>query len=92
MHSGNEPRSERIDIRTTPTVKRLLQQAAAASHKDLTEFLLEQGVTAAAETLADRRLFLLDDARWQEFLDALDRPARNRPRLQRLLTEPGLLD
>jgi uncharacterized protein (DUF1778 family) len=91
MYPGNETRSERIDIRTTPTVKRLLQQAAAASHKHVSEFLLEQGVAAAAGTLADRRLFLLDKTRWQEFLDALERPAKDRPALKRLLTEPGLL-
>jgi uncharacterized protein (DUF1778 family) len=92
MHSGNEPRSERIDIRTTPTVKRLLQQAAAASHKHVSEFLLEQGVVAASGTLADRRLFLVDEARWREFLDALDRPAKDRPGLEKLLTETGFLD
>jgi uncharacterized protein (DUF1778 family) len=92
MYPGNEPRSERIDIRTTPTVKRLLQQAAAVSHKHVSDFLLEQGITAAAGTLADRRLFLLDEARWQAFLEALERPAKDRPALKRLLTEPGLLD
>jgi hypothetical protein len=47
---------------------------------------------AGAGTLADRRLFLLDDARWQAFLDALERPAKDRPRLKRLLAEPGPLD
>lgn len=92
MYPGNEPRSERIDIRTTPTVKRMLQQAAAASHKHVSEFLLEQGIAAAAGTLADRRLFLLDEARWQAFQDALERPAKPRHALKRLLTEPGLLD
>lgn len=91
MPIPHESRTERIDIRTTPTVKRLLQQAAAA-HKHVSEFLLEQGIAAAAGTLADRRLFLLDDVRWQAFLDALDRPATARSRLARLLTEPGLLD
>ncbi len=92
MHQGNEPRSERIDIRTTPTVKRLLQQAAAATHKHVSEFLLEQGVTAATGTLADRRLFLLDNARWESFLKALEQPGKKRPALKKLLTEPGLLD
>ena len=42
MHMGHEPRSERIDIRTTPTVKRLLQQAAFASHKHVSEFCLSR--------------------------------------------------
>ena len=67
MQANNEPRSERIDIRTTPTVKRLLQQAASASHKHVSEFLLEQGVAAAAGTLADRRLFLLDEPAGKHF-------------------------
>src|SRR5260370_40811983 len=88
MHTGNEPRSERIDIRTTPAVKRLLQQAAA-SHKHVSEFLLEQGIAAAAGTLADRRLVLLDDARRQAFLGARERPAKGRPGLKRLLGGPG---
>jgi uncharacterized protein (DUF1778 family) len=92
MQPGNEPRSERIDIRTTPTVKRLLQQAAAATHKHVSEFLLEQGVAAATGTLADRRLFLVDDARWQQFLEALERPTKERPSLEELLSTPGLLD
>src|SRR5436305_736965 len=78
--------------RTTPTVKRLLQQAAAASHKHVGEFLLEQGLAAAAGALADRRVFLLDEDRWQAFLDALERPARDRPGLRHLLTQPGPLD
>lgn len=92
MPMPEEPRSERIDIRVTPKVKHLLQQAALASHKHVTEFLLESGIMAAARALADRRVFMLDDSRWREFIAALDRPAKERPRLQRLLTEPGLLD
>jgi uncharacterized protein (DUF1778 family) len=91
MHMENETRTERIVIRTTPTVKRPLQQAAA-SHKHVSEFLLELGIAAATGTLADRRLFLLDEARWPEFLDALEQPTKDRPMLQRLLTEPGLVD
>lgn len=92
MQMPEEPRSERIDIRTTPTVKHLLQQAALASHKHVSEFLLENGIMAATGALTDRRLFLLDDARWQQFVAALDQPPKERPRLRRLLAEPGLLD
>ena len=92
MHMETESRSERIDIRTTPAVKRLLKQAAAATHKNVSEFLIEQGIAAASETLADRRLFLLDADAWRAFQEALDRPARHRPGLNKLLSEPGLLD
>lgn len=87
-----EPKSERIDIRTSPAVKRLLQQAAGAKHKNVSEFLLEHGLAAATETLLDRRLFVLEDKQWKEFQAALDRPPQKNPRLRKLLTEPGVFD
>jgi len=39
-------------------------------------------LTAAAQTLADRRRFVLDEARWLAFEQALDRPIQARPRLE----------
>jgi len=42
-----ENKSERIEVRTTPRTKTLLQRAAAASHKNVSDFLLEAGITAA---------------------------------------------
>ena len=85
-------KSERIDIRTTLGVKRTLQEAAATSSKTVSEFMLDSALTQAAEVLADRRLFLLDDAQWTAFMAALDAPARPLPRLERLLKEPSILD
>ena len=86
-----KPKSERIDIRTSPAAKETLQRAAAIAHKNVSEFLLDAGLSAAAEALADRRVFTLDDAKWQEFQKALDRPIRKKPRLAKLLSEPGVL-
>ena len=37
-------RIERIDIRTTPSIKRTLQWAAEATNRSVTDFLLEHGV------------------------------------------------
>ncbi|WP_295613613.1 DUF1778 domain-containing protein [Chamaesiphon sp. GL140_3_metabinner_50] len=90
--SAKESKTERIDVRTTVAAKQLLQQAAATSHKSVSEFLLENGLQAAAATLADRRLFVLDDDRWQAFQAALDRPVEDKPQLKKLLTEPGVFD
>lgn len=87
-----QSKSERIDIRTTTVAKRLLQQAAAASHKNVSEFILEHGLLAAQKTLADRCLFLLDEEQWEEFQTALDRPTREKPNLKKLLNEPGVFD
>jgi len=38
-------------------MKALLQSAAAASQKKLTEFLIEAGANAAEETLANRKIW-----------------------------------
>ena len=92
MNPDTVQKSERIDIRTTPIVKRTLQEAAAASNKTVTEFLLDSALTQAAEVLAERRLFRLDDEKWQAFIAALDAPSPPMPRLERLLKEPGILD
>lgn len=85
MASRANIRSERVDLRMTPTAKRALQRAAAASNKTLSEFLLDSGMTAAFDALADRRRFELDDKRWKEFTAALAAPPKDNPRLRELL-------
>lgn len=92
MPTNTETRSERIDVRATPSMKRLLQEAAQTANKSVSEFLLESALTAAAEALADRRLFVLDKDQWNAFVAALDAPPQQRPRLERLLREPGVFD
>jgi uncharacterized protein (DUF1778 family) len=46
----------------------------------------------SAEMLEDRRSFVLDSARWDEFLKILDRPSRIKPKLARLLAERSVLE
>lgn len=91
MSTLKPSKTERIDVRASRPVKQLLQDAARASHKNVSEFLLDAGVTAATQTLADRRRFTLDEPQWQAFEKALDRPVQRKPRLGRLLREPGVL-
>lgn len=81
-----EARSERVDLRMTPAAKRTLQRAAAISNKTLTEFLLDTGLNAAFDTLADRRVFQLDEKHWTKFMRELARPPGKNPRLRKLLT------
>ncbi|MHB8122081.1 MAG: type II toxin-antitoxin system TacA family antitoxin [Desulfuromonadaceae bacterium] len=85
-------KTERIDVRANVTVKQLLQDAARACHKSVSEFLLDAGVTAANQALTDRQRFELDSAQWQAFQQALDRPVQSHPRMKALLTKPGVLD
>jgi len=92
MPSLTLPKSERIDVRASSPVKLLLQEAARTCHKNVSEFLLDAGITAANQALANRNYFVLSNTQWQEFQRALDAPAQPLPRLQKLMTEPGLLD
>jgi uncharacterized protein (DUF1778 family) len=85
MSDTTDTRSERVDLRMTPAAKRTLQQAAAVKNKTLTEFLLDTGLTAAFDALADRRVFHLDAKHWDAFMAALSAPPKDNPRLRRLL-------
>jgi uncharacterized protein (DUF1778 family) len=85
MPDSTEPKSERVDLRMTPTAKRTLQRAAAVSNKTVSEFLLDSSLSAAFDTLADRRVFQLDEAQWAAFMKALDVPPHDNPRLRQLL-------
>ncbi len=91
MSTLNVPRTERIDVRASTPVKQPLQEAAHVSNKNASDSLLDAGITAAAQTLADRRHFTLNEPQWQAFQAALDRPTQNKPRLKQLLQEPGVL-
>ena len=41
----------------------------------------------AQNALADQRIFYVDDVTYQSFLDILERPARDLPRLRELMEE-----
>lgn len=86
------PRSEKLDLRLTPAAKRMLQQAALAAHRSVSEFVLESALARAEETLPDRREFNLDAGQWAAFQAALDAPPRQTPRLTRLLTKPSVFE
>ena len=92
MNLETAQKSERINVRTTPTIKRILLEASATTNKTVTEFLIESALTEAAEVLADRRMFSLSNKQWQEFMAALDAPTSPMPRLKKLLLEPSILE
>lgn len=82
----------RIEVRTPPEVKQLLKEAAKLNQQSVSEFLLYNGLAAAALVLANRQQFLLDDAQWNAFVGALEAKPKSHPRLKRLLSESGVFD
>jgi uncharacterized protein (DUF1778 family) len=86
------PRSEKLDLRLTIEAKRTLQQAASASRRSVSEFVLESAMARAEEALTERRHFGLDAQHWEQFMAALDVPVRPLPRLEKLFEEDGFFD
>lgn len=85
-------KNARLAMRLTPDQDSLIRGAAEVTGQSLTEFVTTAALARAEETLADRRVFRLDDAAWSEFTAILDRPARRLPELAALLGEPAPWD
>jgi len=83
-------RSEKLDLRLTSEHKRILAAAAAAERRSVGDYVLDSALSRAEETLADRKSFQLDAEHWQAFMQALDAPVRDMPRMRKLLNEPGI--
>src|SRR5438128_2653801 len=77
-------KTERLAARLTPEQYALIRRAAEVEGTDLTNFTVTAALAHARDVLADRRLFVLTDAAWTEFLAALDRPVSHKPRLGKL--------
>lgn len=80
-----EAKVERLELRTSPRQAEVIRQAATATDKTVTAFVLDAATLEAQRALADRRLFRLDAAHWQRFVNALDRPTKVKPRLRELM-------
>jgi uncharacterized protein (DUF1778 family) len=85
-------KSERFAVRLTPEQDALIRRAAEVEGTDLTNFTVTATLAHARDVLADRRLFAVDDAAWEEFLVVLERPVTPKPRLERLFAEPSIFD
>ena len=92
MRSPARRREDRLEVRLTPKAKSMLKRAASVERKTVSAFILDKGLEAAAATLADRREFRLSTKQYGAFIAALDAPAKQRPRLDRLLKTPSVLE
>lgn len=90
--AGSAKRQEhRLEIRLSAAAKEVLQRAALLQNKSIDAFVLDSGLVAAAEVLADRHDFKLSAQQYDAFVAALD-ASRTQPRLEKLLKAPGALE
>jgi uncharacterized protein (DUF1778 family) len=79
-----------IHIRATVQIKHLIDTAAIAVGKSLSEFVLDSARQQAIGVLLDQRLFVLDPEKYAAFVGALDNPPPAGAKLKALMTRKPL--
>jgi len=74
-----------INLRIEMQTRQLIDDAAAVLGKTRTEFMIDSARALAIDVLLDQRLFVLDSARYDAFVHALDNPPAPGPKLRALL-------
>ena len=82
-------RDSTLQLRISTEDKDRIRDAAAQSGLDLSSFVLMHAKAAADAVLAENSRLELSDEGFQEFLEALDAPARALPGLAALLNKPS---
>lgn len=74
-----------INLRIEADTRQLIDDAATLLGKTRTEFMIDSARRQAIDVLLDQRLFVLDPARYDAFVHALDNPPAPGTRLRSLL-------
>ncbi len=74
-------KGQRLQIRVEPAEKVVLERAAAASHLNVSAFVLQAAAFRAEEILAERQSIRLTPQAAEAFSEALDAPASVNERL-----------
>jgi uncharacterized protein (DUF1778 family) len=78
-------KEERLQIRVGPADKVVLERAAAASHLNVSAFVIQAAASKAQEVLAERWSIRLSAQASAAFTEALERPAEVNDRLAKAL-------
>jgi len=85
-------KTERLNVRLTTAQDEVLRRAAESQGESMSEYVLRHAIEAAETDLADRRVFVLDTAGWDQLQTVLDRAPAARPQVAKLLTTPSVLE
>jgi uncharacterized protein (DUF1778 family) len=86
-------KSERLNLRLTPAQDTVLRRAADARGESTSDYVLRHAVAAAEADLADRRVFVVDDAAWAALQALLDAPPSPLVApITKLLADPSVLE
>ncbi len=85
-------KSQRINFRASAEEERLIRLGAEKRGEKVTRFIVQSACAAAEVALADQKHFELARTQFAQFAEALDRPAKVIPALQKLFAEKSVLE
>jgi uncharacterized protein (DUF1778 family) len=90
--SVNRNRDVTINIRVYQGQRDLIDRAAEVLGKNRSDFMLETACREAEAVLLDRQLFMLDEEKFQQFVEILDTVPSANENLHKLLTKKAPWD
>ncbi len=90
--AAKKKRTARFNVRLSEPEARLIRLGAEKLGVNVTNFILDSACVRAAQEIAEARHFELSAKDWRRFSEALDRPAKTKPRLKRLFAESSVLE
>jgi len=87
-----DAKTRRWSLRVTPAQDTIVRRVLKATGMSLNEYVVGRAVAAAADDLADWRVFAVSPHVWEELQEVLDRSPAAKPRIAALLSEPSILD
>jgi len=85
-------KSQRINFRASADEERLIRLGAEKRGEKVTRFIVQSACAAAELVLADQKRFELAPSQFARFAEALDRPGKVIPALQKLFAEKSVLE
>jgi len=86
MRSRAQEKAPALNIRIKTRQRSLIEKAAHASNKTVSDFVRDAALREAQNTMLDRKEFSLDAAAWERFTAALDAVPASNPRLRDLVS------
>ena len=82
----NATESARINLRTSPQAKALIERAAAIMGSTVSSFMLQNAYEAASRVVANNDTILLSQADFEAFIGACENPAEPNEALIKLMS------
>lgn len=85
-------KTERFNLRASEQEKLVIEQAAQIQRTTASDFMLAAAYTKALEVIESVQHIQLNQGAWERFCAALDRSAKDLPRLKELMSAPSVFD